>query len=72
MGEVVRMPQRRDLLGGVTEPMVAAKQLASHFGVCESTIRRWRRGGMPSIKHPRGARRYRISECERWLREMAS
>ena len=60
------MPLRHD----VSEPLLDANRLAAYFAVSDSTIRRWRRRGMPSIKYPGGARRYRISECERWLREM--
>lgn len=40
--------------------------IARHFAVSDRTIRRWRDAGMPS-KLRGGSRRYRISECERWL-----
>jgi hypothetical protein len=50
------------------EPLMSGPEIAQYYGVDPATIRRWRREGMPS--HPRGLKlvRYRLSECEGWLK----
>jgi hypothetical protein len=49
-----------------TEPWVTQAEVAAHFGVTTSTIRRWQRHGMPSAKLA-GRRRYRLSACQDWF-----
>lgn len=66
MGQVVRMPARRDSAGGALEPLVKEERIAEHFDATTRTVRRWRLAGMPSHKSRNGARRYRVSECDAW------
>jgi hypothetical protein len=55
------------------EPLVTKRQLARHLVVCERTIERWERDGLPCRrlwsrrKDGRQPIRYRITEVEAWL-----
>ena len=52
------------------EPYVQAETVAEFFDCCTETINRHRRAGMPCL--PFGLHyRYRLSECEAWLRGRA-
>src|SRR4051812_43528057 len=51
--------------GAAREAWVNERAVATYFSVSTRTVRRWRRAGMPSRLF-NGARRYRISEVERW------
>lgn len=61
MGELVVLATGR-------EAWATVKQAATYFDVDKSTIHRWQRAGMPSEMFA-GTRRYRLSECETWLRQ---
>jgi hypothetical protein len=55
------------------EPYVDAKRLAEHLDVSVSTIKRWRREGMPSHRwESTRLRRFRISEVDDWLNARGS
>jgi hypothetical protein len=64
--QVIRFPGRRDDRGQTFEPWRDEDFIASHFDVSTRTVRRWRAEGMPSKLLGRSARRYRLTECERW------
>lgn len=57
------------------EPLVTKRQLAGHLAVCERTIERWQREGLPVERlwsrrnDGRAPIRYRITEVEAWLRK---
>lgn len=68
MGALVAFPADRML---EREPWVTRRHLAEHFGVTTRTITNYVQAGMPSLKL-RGERRFRVSECERWMRQEAS
>jgi hypothetical protein len=59
--------RRRATVGSfpLHEPWVDERALARYFSVTPRTIRRWAAAGMPSRRFG-GARRFRISEAERW------
>ncbi len=53
------------------EPWLTDEALALYFSVAPRTVRRWATAGMPSRRFG-GARRFRISEAERWHEEQES
>lgn len=50
------------------EPWVSRRQLAAHLGFSLRWVDLRVRDGMPSMKM-RGERRFKVSECERWLEQ---
>lgn len=64
---VIAFPQPS---GRSFEPWVDWKKVAAHFDVSRSTVKRWTEKGMPSSLLA-GRRRYRLSECEDWLKGAA-
>lgn len=64
MGQLIDLAQYR-------EPWVTRAQLAQHLGMSERWISLQVAAGMPSRQFGR-ARRFRVSECERWLGDRAS
>lgn len=59
--EIIQLPRPTTY-----EPWLDEGAVARHFATSTRTIRRHRRAGMPSFKMA-GQRRYRLSECERWM-----
>lgn len=49
------------------EPWATKGQLAEHFQVCEKTVDRWVKAGMPSLSGRGRTVRFRVGDCEAWL-----
>jgi Helix-turn-helix domain len=62
-------PRRRE--NEVWEPWVSGAVIARHYNVSTRTVRRWRALGMPS-RMVGGARRFRLSDVERWHAERSA
>lgn len=69
--KVIQFPTRHREDGTAWEPWLTQHQIAMHFGVSQSTVKRWTRDGMPSALFG-GSRRFKISACERWHSERRS
>jgi excisionase family DNA binding protein len=63
MGDVVRFPD------GVIERALTYAELSEVLGMSERWIRARVAEGMPSHLYARKARRFRLSEVQRWLEE---
>lgn len=57
-------------LSDYREPWLNRAQLAQHFGMSPRWVSLRVQDGMPSRTFGR-ARRFRVSECERWLHDRA-
>jgi excisionase family DNA binding protein len=59
--------------GGVTGPLLTARQVSEALSVSPETVLRWtRRGELPAIRLPSGAIRYRPDDLNVWLDEHAT
>jgi excisionase family DNA binding protein len=56
-------------LQSAPELYLTRRQLAERLGIGLSTVDKFVRLGMPSYTWGIRTRRFRVSECERWLRE---
>jgi excisionase family DNA binding protein len=57
----------------VTGRLLTARDVADRLGVHPETVLRWtRRGGLPAIRLPGGAIRYREDEIDGWLTKRAT
>jgi excisionase family DNA binding protein len=70
MGQVVDLAAERARRGPRTERLLTKADVAAHFGVSVRTIERWTRDrGFPCARpFAGGSVRYRLADCEAWLR----
>lgn len=66
-GEVLPFPTRFNSSGQPHEHPQTAEQIARHFQVSKSSVRRWQTEGMPSHLVGLRSRRYLLSEVVAWF-----
>jgi excisionase family DNA binding protein len=70
MGQVVDLAAERERRGVRTERLWTKAEIAAHFGVSTRTVERWMRDrGFPCLRRFEGGSvRFRLADCEAWLR----